>query len=307
MFKRTLSAMAVGAVLIVGSMTSAQAIEITAGNYKITFDNFDVGTVGYGNTAGIACTTVAECNNKAALPGLSPARGTSGDTAGILSVVSIRNLVAQKDEYIRGTASTLDGVTVGPYLTGVFSGLDDYYVEIQSGTLGATTTALAQGGSFSIFSNSSDWNSDLGPLGAGVNLDTKQYAGISGGNLFLSGVFAQGVIGVKPEATYLTNYNNSTLAGNGQGFLDFTGGFAYNLFNTNKTKNNIGGFNDAFLTVTFDDNNGDASSKGWDVKSSGQISGNAGQQVPEPGSLALISLAMLGLGATTARRRSKKG
>ena len=303
MFKRTLSAMAVGAALIAGSMTSAQAIEITAGNYKITFDNYDVGTTGYGNTAGIKCTDVATCNAAAS----NLATGTTSDTAGILSVASINNIATGLDEYIRGTASTLqNGTTVGPFLTGVFTGLNDYFVEVQVGATGATTTALANGGSFSIFSNAANYNPALGPTGAGVNLDATQYAGISGGSLFLSGVFATGVLAGNTEATYVTNYNNGTLGGNGQGFLDFTGGAALPYFNTNAAVNQNGGKNDAFLTVTYDNLGNAASDLGWSVKSSGQISGSA-QNVPEPGSLALISLAMLGLAATTARRSNKKG
>lgn len=302
MFKRTLSAMAVGAVLMAGSMSSAQAIEIRAGNYKINFDNFDVGTTGYGNTSGVKCTTVAECDAAAS----NKATGTTSDTAGVLSVASISNLTTGLDEYVRGTASTLNGLVVGPYLTGVFGGLNDYLVEVQTGVTGAFTNALAQGGTFSIFSNSANWDPTQGPTGPGINLDAGQYAGITGGNLFLSGVFAAGVVAGNTQATYLTSYNNATIGGQGQGFLDFTGGAALPYFDTNGAVNQNGGLNDAYLTVTYDNLGGAASALGWSVKSVAQISG-ATQNVPEPGSLALISLAMLGLAATTARRRNKKG
>lgn len=302
MFKRTLLAAAAGAAMLLGPVVSANALEITSGNYKITFDNFDTGTVGYGNTSGIKCTTVASCD---AVLGIAPARGTTGDTAGILSVASISNLANGQTQYIRGTASTLGGITVGPYLTGIFGGLNDYFVEV--GVLGGTAQTLVNsvGGTFSIFSNTSDWNPNLGPTGAGVNLDTGTYAGISGGSLLLTGAFAAGAVrNGDLVSSYTSRYDNGSISGNGSGFLDFTGGSALAFFDTNSLTNTNGGKNDAFMTVTYDDANGAASSLGWTVKSVAQVSGNV---VPEPGSLALISLAMLGMGVVSRRKSNKQG
>lgn len=297
MFKRTFLATAIGAAMMLGSVGSASALEITAGNYKITFDNYDTGTLGYGTTAGIKCQTVGECN---AVPGLVNAPGTSHDSAGILSVATISNLSNGVTEYVRGTSSTLGGIMVGPYLTGVFGGLDDHYVEVA--VLGGQTSTLANavGGFFKIFSNTADYTPALGP--GGGNLDAGTYTGISGGSLFLGGVFASGVFAGDTETTYTTTYSGASPAGLGQGYLDFTSGDALAFFNTDSLTNENGGKNDAFLKVAFGDPNGVAGSLGWTAQSSADVVG----KIPEPGTIALLSLAMLGLGAVT-RRRNKQG
>lgn len=286
-------------VLTLGAAGAANAFVITAGQYKLTIDNYDSGTTGYGDSVGSKCTTAAACDTAAAnpAPGSVGSVNASADTMGIFSVARITNSVTGATVF---QAGGVDG-----FLTGIFGNLVDTNVSVVRDVTrpGAplTTIANAVGGTFTLFQNASEYNPTLRPtVVAGTkDLNADMYPGISGSSPYLKGVFVPGVIEGDTTTTYQSIFANAGFAGFGSGFIDLTGGTAFDMFNTSALTDANGNKRDLFLTTTFDDVDGAAARNGFTVTSAGQVKG----EVPEPGSLAL--LAMGGLVAGFAARRRK--
>ncbi|MBS0465966.1 MAG: PEP-CTERM sorting domain-containing protein [Proteobacteria bacterium] len=295
MLKTKLASVAAAAALSFGAIGSAQAMGIIAGDFKFTIDNYDSGTTGYG-TAAIAClNNTAACDAAASskAPGSVGSINTSADTMGIFSVGLITRISDGAVLFTKGT----DG-----FLTGVFGNLADHTVGTSCNLGVCTTTTFSSGGVWALYQNTSDYNPTLGPtVAAGKDLNALLYPSITGGSLYLSGVFGAGVSSADSTATYQSAYNSSTIAGAGQAYLDITGGSAKTQYDTNTMTDPNGGKHDLFLDITYNDADGSARALGWTVTSSGQIKGNA---VPEPGTMALAGLALLGAGLASRRRKS---
>lgn len=308
MAKLKIASIVLGILTLSGGVGGLQAATIQAGDYTIVIKNFDSGTIGYGNTPGIKCSTVAECDG-VGVPALGSINSvnTSADTMGFFSVQSITR---------GGSVTPYWSPSAGDNLTGIFGNLMDHTVTVNdnagagSCTLATpgncTSTARSVGGLFSIWSTPNGPDETYGPtVISGIkDLNALLYPSISdSGSLFISGIFSTGVIFGDAQSTFQATFNNGTISGGSSGYLDFTGGSAFNLLNTNNQTDPNGGKHDAFADFTFSAVDPVAEKSAydalWNISSAAKV---LGQAVPEPGSLALFAVALLGL-ATVARRK----
>jgi len=292
LIKSTIHTAVAATLVAMGAAGSAQAVApvLALDGYEITITNYDSATTLYTG----ACTTVGTCDaaGSPALGSLGSVNG-SADSMGIFSIDRITSTSTGKVVYRSGQGGT--------FLTGIFAGLLDYNVSGSTAVDGSTNYSIkALDGGIKVWANSTDYSSAPGPkVAAGVDLNAYQYAGISAGDLWLSGDFTPGAILGDTTTTYANAYNSKTLAGVGQGFIDITGGTAAGSFI--KGLNDLNGVGrNLFLKATFSEATGFAADKGWSVSSGGVIT----SAVPEPTTLALAALGLVAVGSAARRSRT---
>lgn len=142
--------------------------------------------------------------------------------------------------------------------------------------------------------------------GAAGRTNFDQYAGVTDGDMLLSllstsdFLHAAGVAG-GTEAEFSSNFNNTSLLGGGDSYLNVVGGLQAAFFNSNLFTSPFGTTADFKATFTTQPPSGAAAQAGWLISLNDPIIGNF-SPIPEPSTYGLIGACAL-LGYVAFRRR----
>ena len=301
MFKKNLIAAMVGLAATVGFSASAQAFSLGGYDGPVTMI---ISGVDQGTLYSSSCTGSDACNS--AVLSQSPGSVGSEDSWGLFRVQAIYELSGGSAGAVLWTAGT-----AGEYLVGTYGGLVDVAASLTYDSQLDTTQqrTVSNGGFMNLYLTNSLAGYTAAVASGAAGRTGTSINGVDGvGTTFLTALFSGTALRNFIGDGMTSQYTFDSAAGSANGYLDITGGDYESLFRKNTIRDQACQITDQtcqpnYVDIGFATQNlqGADLPSNWTVGYSGNVNTSV---IPEPGSMALAGLGLIGLAALRRRKQT---